>query len=207
MKQQFLNQLFPFQIKWASATLTEKSFVDNKFYQDPVLKYFLQRFPDTFLVLYKPIFLVKKAPIEAEPVIITPTEIWCIRFLEQEDSAVYLGSPGHFWIKRIQKRKEKVLNPLISLNRTEKIIKNILQMCAIDLPVHKIVLSRNGYFDYPFAPVDVQFIEKRNYEQWFRMMRSQRSPLKHIQLKAARALLDFCQTTSIPRHEWKLSEE
>lgn len=207
LKQQFLNQLLPFQIKWASATLTEKSFVDKRFYTDNRLKYFLQRFPDTFLVLYRPIFLVKKAPVEVETILITPTDVWCISFLEQEDSAVYSGSGERFWTKRVGKREERVLNPLLALNRTEKIVKSIFQLHAIDLPIHKVILSRNGYFDYPFAPFDVELIEKRNYDNWFHTMRMYRSPLKHMQFKAAKGLLEFCQTSSIPRLEWETHEE
>lgn len=207
LKQQFLNQLFPFQIKWASATLQERSFVDKRFFADKRLKYFLQRFPDTFLVLYHPIFLVKKAPVEVETILITPTDVWCISFLEQEDLAVYCGSGDRFWTKRVGKQEEKVLNPLIALNRTEKIVRNIFQLHAIDLPIHKVIISRNGYFDSPFAPFDVELIEKRNYEQWFQTMRTLRTPLKHIQFKAAQGLLEFCQTTSVPRLEWEIQEK
>lgn len=205
LKRHFLDQLFSYQMKWASTTLTEKSFVDRKFYYDENLKYFLQRFPDTFLVLYNPIFLLKKAPVEAEIILISPTDIWCISFLEKEDSAVFVGSSERFWLKRNQQKEEKVLNPLISLNRTEKIIKNIIQLYEIELPIHKLVLSRNGYIDYPAAPHGINLVEKRNYDKWFQSMRLNRSPLKHVQIKAAQALLEYCQTTSIRRMEWDSS--
>ncbi len=205
LKRHFLDQLFSYQMKWASTTLTEKSFVDKKFFYDERLKYFLQRFPDTFLVLYNPIFLLKKAPVEVETILISPTDIWCISFLEKEESAVFVGSNERFWLKRNQQKEEKVLNPLISLNRTEKIIKNILQLYEIELPIHKLVLSRNGYIDYPAAPHGINLIERRNYDKWFQSMRLNRSPLKHVQIKAAQALLQYCQTTSIRRVEWDIS--
>lgn len=204
LKKQFLDQIFSFQIKWASTTLTEKSFVSKKFYYDERLKYFLQRFPDTYLLLYHPIFLLKKAPVEVEHILITPFAVYCISFLEDEDLAVYVGSGVHFWIKKVKDREEKILNPLLSLDRTEKIVNKIFQMYEIPLPIHKIILSRNGYVDYPSAPSDVEFVEKRNYEKWFESMRGQRSPLKHVQLKAAQVLLQYCQTTSTRRLEWDL---
>lgn len=206
LKLQFLDQLFRFQMKWASTTITEQSFVEKSYYFDERLKYFLQRFPDTFLVLYNPIFLLKKAPVEVDPIIITPTEIWCITFLEDEDLSVYVGSKERFWIKRNQEKEEKVLNPLLALNRTEKIIKKILELYEIELPIHKVVLSRNGYIDYPTVPYDVQFVERRNYEKWFQTMRAHRSPLKHVQFKAAQALLQYCQTTSVKRLEWDMND-
>jgi hypothetical protein len=207
LKRHFLEQLFSFQMKWASTTITEKSFVDKSFYYNERLKYFLQRFPDTVLVLFNPIFLLKKAPVEVESILITPTDVWCVTFLEEEELSVFVGSNERFWIKRSQEKEEKILNPLLALNRTESIVKTILKMYDIDLPIHKVVLSRNGFIDYPTAPFDTRFIEKRNYEKWFQQMRSHRSPLKHVQLKAAQSLLQYCQTTSVRRLEWEMDPE
>lgn len=207
LKQQFLDQLFRFQMKWASSTITEVSQVAQKFYFDEQLKFFLQRFPDTFLILFRPIFLLKKAPVEVEIILLTPTDVWCITMLEEEDNAVFLGSNEHFWTKNVRDQERKVLNPLLSLNRTEKIIKKLFELYEVDLPIRKIVLSRNGYIDHPTPPFDVQYIEKRNFDQWFRSMRSLRSPLKAMQLKGAQALLEYCQTTCIRRLEWEEVDE
>lgn len=207
LKQQFLDQLYRFQLKWASSTILEKSDFHSKYYFEEKLKFFLQRFPDTFLVLYKPIFLLKKAPIEAEVILLTPTDVWCITFVEAEDSAVFVGSSERFWLKRTQKGDRKVLNPLLSLNRTQKIIRNIFKMHEIDLPIHKLIMSRNGYIDYPSPPFDVQFAETRNFEQWFQSIRALKAPLKHIQLKGAQVLLQYCQTVCIRRLEWEEPEE
>ena len=207
LKQQFLDQIFRFQMKWASSTLTEKSFIDKAYNYDEKLKYFLQRFPDTFLVLYAPLFLLKKAPVEVDPIILTPTGAWCISFLEEEDLSVFLGSNDRFWIKRTKGVEKKVLNPILSLNRTSKIVQQIFNMHEIDLPIQKAVICRNGYIDYPALPFDIKLIEKRNHDEWFSSMRNLRSPLKHMQLKAAQALLQYCQTTSIRRLEWEISDE
>jgi hypothetical protein len=207
LKQQFLDQLFKFQMKWASSTLTERSFLNQSYYYEERLKFFLQRFPDTYLLLYKPVFLLKKAPVETEIILISPTEVLCISFLEAEDLSVFSGSNERFWIKRNNKEEKKILNPLLALNRTEKIVKNIFQIHEIDLPIHKLIISRNGYIDYPSSPYDVQLVEKRNFEKWFQAMRSLKSPLKHMQLRAAQSLLQYCQTTSVRRIEWDVSDD
>lgn len=207
LKQQFLDQLYRFQLKWASSTLFEKSDLHSKYFFDEKLKFFLQRFPDTFLILYKPVFLLQKAPVEAEIILITPTDAWCISFLEEEDSSVFIGSNEHFWTKRRNEDEFKVLNPILALNRTEKIVRKIFQMNEIDFPVHKLVISRNGYIDYPSAPYDLKLIESRNFEEWFQTMRSLKSPLKHVQLKGAHVLLQYCQTSSMRRLEWEQTEE
>ncbi|MDP4170530.1 MAG: nuclease-related domain-containing protein [Bacillota bacterium] len=207
LKQQFLDQLFRFQLKWASTTLFEKSNLHSKFYFDDKLKFFLQRFPDTFLTLYRPIFLLKKAPVEAEIILLTPTDAWCISFLEEENDSVFIGSSERFWLKRLKNDESKFLNPVIALNRTEKIVRKIFQLHEIDLPIHKLILSRNGYIDFPSPPFDVKFVEMRNFDGWFQSMRSLKSPLKHIQLKAAQVLLQYCQTASMRRHEWEKPEQ
>lgn len=207
LKHHFLDQLYRFQMKWATSTLTEKSFPDKRYYYDEKLKYFLQRFPDTYLTMYNPVFLLKQAPVETESILISPTDAWCISFLEEEDLAVFAGSKDRFWTKKGSAGEKKFLNPLLALNRTEKIVGKIFELHDIDLPIHKAVLCRNGYIDYPTAPFDVQLIEKRGYEKWFQTMRNQRFPLKHVQLKGAQALLQYCQTTSIKRLEWENPNE
>ncbi|QVY60731.1 NERD domain-containing protein [Cytobacillus gottheilii] len=207
LKQQFLDQIFRFQMKWASSTLMEKSFVDKTFYYNEQLKYFLQRFPDTFLVLFRPIFLLKNAPVETETMVITPTELWCISFLEEEENAVFVGSQEHFWLKRGKNGEKKILNPMLALNRTEKIAKQIFKLHDIELPIKKAIISRNGYIDFPATPIDIEFIESRKYEEWFQSMRGLRSPLKHIQMKASSHLLQYCLTSSIRRLEWEQQDE
>ncbi|PKG24945.1 nuclease-related domain-containing protein [Niallia nealsonii] len=207
LKLQFLNQLFKFQLKWASSTLTEKSIVKKAFYYDDDLKYFLQRFPDTYLVFYKPIFLIKHAPVELDTIIITPTDVWIINMLEEEDSAVFVGSTEKFWIKKSRDKEKKILSPIISINRTEKVVKKLLAAQEVDIPIQKVILSRNGYIDFPAVPYQLKLIEKRNYQEWFKMMRNNRSPLKATQLKAAESLLRYCLTTCARRYEWDVTDE
>jgi hypothetical protein len=201
LKRQFLDQLFRFQLKWASSTIAEVSPIHTKYFFEENLKFFLQRFPDTSLVLYRPVFLLKKAPLEAEVILLTPTDVWCITFIEAEDSAVFIGSNDRFWLKRTNNEEKRVLNPLLTLNRTEKIVQSIFKMHEIEFPIHKLLISRNGYIDYPAVPVDVEFAEARNFDKWFHLMRTQKSPLKHIQLKAAKVLLQYCHTISRRRLE------
>ncbi|RFU68723.1 NERD domain-containing protein [Peribacillus saganii] len=203
LKQAFLNQLLRFQMKWGSSTLHERSLIDQSYYFDEKLRFFLQRFPDTFLLLYKPIFLLKNAPVEVEVILLSPTDAWCITFMEAEDDAVFLGDKEKFWIKRHHKRPDKkVLSPLLSVNRTEKIVKQIFALYDVQLPIKKAIISRNGYIDYPLVPYDISLLDKRKFSDWFQRMRTLSSPLKHQQLKAAQALLDYCQTTSSLRIEW-----
>lgn len=203
LKQLFLDQLFSFQLKWASSTIYEKSDAHPKYYYDDKLRTFLRRFPDNCLLLYEPVLLLKKAPIEMEIIFITPMEVWCITFLEEEKDAVFLGSNDRFWLKRTNKQEKKLLNPMISLNRMSKIVGQIFSYYNVDLPIKKAIISRNGYIDFMEKPYDLSLLEKREYPKWFEQMRQTRAPLKHMQLKATKILLDYCQTVSFKRIEWE----
>ncbi|WP_026693614.1 NERD domain-containing protein [Peribacillus kribbensis] len=206
LKRSFLNQVFKFQLKWVSSTAREKSFIDQVYYFDEKLKLFLQRFPDNFLVLYKPIFIIKNAPVELEIILISPTEALCLSFIEGEEDAAYLGSKERFWTKKYKQNPEKkILNPIMAASRTYAVVQGIFTANGIDLPVKKAVLCRNGYIDYPAAPYDIHIVDKRNYGQWLEKTRTHSSPIKGMQLKAAQCLLESCQTTYLSRAGWEES--
>lgn len=202
LKKMFLDQFFHFQIKWASSTTREKSYVDPKFLRDTLLRNMLQSFPDSFLVFYYPIIKVKKAPVELDIVLLAPTECFCISVVEQENQAVFVGEGDRFWTKKVGKMNSKILNPLIQLNRMESIISKILIENEIEMPIRKVLLSRNGYFDYPGTAFNVQFVDKRDFPNWMQQLRHYSSPMKHMQMRAANAILQTVQTTSFNRDIW-----
>ncbi len=199
LKKLFLDLIFDFQLRWASSTVSQKSYVDHSFYHDEKLKYLLQRFPDNILLFYYPILKIKNAPVELDVVFITPTALWCIHFIEEEDEMVFIGSNERFWTKKKGNTEKKVLNPLISLNRMEKLLMQIFKTHEVDFPIKKLVLSRNGYIDFPQVPYGIQLLDKRTHEEWFQQQRSISSPIKSMQLKSAQALIHYCETTSFRR--------
>ncbi|WP_235848400.1 NERD domain-containing protein [Litchfieldia alkalitelluris] len=200
LKRLFLDALFLTQIKWASSTIDKRSFVEDQFYDDFLLKYLLQSFPDTYLVLYRPVFFLKNAPVELEIIIITSVAVWCIVFLEGESDSVYTEEKGRFWAVKNGKEKKKIVSPLIGLNRTGQITQQILQKHKVELPIKKAIISRTGYVDGFKDSYDLSYIDKKLYPDWFSGMRSISSPLKSVQLKAAQSLLSYCHTTYIKRH-------
>ncbi|GER66461.1 hypothetical protein BpJC7_06960 [Weizmannia acidilactici] len=206
LKKLFLDQLFRFQLKWASSTLLEDSPIPAALYFDADLKYFLQRFPDTFLLLYKPVFVFKKAILEMETILISPLAVWCLTFLEEEKDAVFFGSKSHFWEKRAGKNAKKILNPVIALDRTEKIVRGILKQHGVTIPIEKGLICRNGYITWPDAPQGLHILDKRPHMEWFRHQRNLRSPLKYMQLKAAQALLNECLAKSVARKRRELED-
>lgn len=202
LKKMFIDQFFHFQMKWASSTLREKSYVDPKFMRDTFLRSMLQTLPDNYLVFYYPILRVKKAPIELDIIIMTPTECLCITVLEQESQAVYIANSERFWLKKDGKKEKKVLSPLIQLNRMEKVIEQIFQQNHIELPIRKVLLTRNGYIDYPGTMYGVSFVDKRKFPEWMGQLSRSVSPMKHMQIRGAQAILNTVQTTSFHRDIW-----
>jgi hypothetical protein len=203
LKMSFLDLVLDFQLRWASSTITEKSYVDNSYRYDERLRYLLQRFPDNIFVMYNPVLKIKNAPVELETILITPTGIWCLTFLEFEEGTAYIGSGERFWMKKWGDMEAKVLNPLIGLKRMERIVHQIMRYAGVELPIYQAVISRNGYIDYPQSPVGIQFLDKRIHHEWFQQQRSSSSPIKSVQLKAAQAIMEYCQTTSFKRLQWE----
>ena len=207
LKVLFLDQFFQFQLKWASSTLREKSYVDPKFLRDTLLKRMLQQLPDNYLLFYYPIVKVKKAPVELDIVLLTPTECICITVVEQENQAVFVGNGERFWTKKIGKTSQKTLNPLIQLNRMESIIHQLFVEKGVELPIRKVLLSRNGYFDYPGTAYNVQLIDKREFPNWLSNLKRASSPMKRMQILGAHAILQKVQTTSFNRDIWKVENQ
>lgn len=207
LKQQFLDNLLNFQMKWATSTVTHSSFVDRSYYQDPLLKYLLQRFPDTYLLMYFPVFEIKNAPIESEIIMITPIGIEIIHFIELEDATMIMASDERSWHVESRENERKVLNPTISLKRTEKLLKSILAAEGIDFAIRKTVLSRTNNIVFATPPFNTQIIGKADYDVWFQEKRKLASPLKSSQIKTAEALLKYCQSTAVRRPEWEEESE
>ncbi|RHW33249.1 NERD domain-containing protein [Lysinibacillus yapensis] len=206
LKKMFLDQFFQFQVKWASSTTREKSYVDPRFMRDTLLRTFLQKLPDSFLLFYYPIVKVKKAPVELDIVLLTPRECICITVVEQEEQAVFIGNSDRFWVKKVGKSSGKMLNPFIQMNRMEAIIAKLFAEHEVKMPIRKVLLSRNGYFDYPGSVFNVQFVDKREFPKWMEQLRQIPSPMKHMQMRAAKVLLQAVQTTSFNRDIWHVEE-
>ena len=207
LKRMFIDQFFHFQMKWASSTLREKSYVDPRFMRDSLLRNLLQQLPDNYLLFYYPILQIRKAPIELDVVLMSPTECICITVLEAENQAVYVGGSDRFWIKKVGTKDSKVLNPTINLSRMESVLTQLFKQDNIDMPIRKVVLTRNGYFDYPGSPYGIQFIDYRNYGGWMEYLKKVSSPMKHMQIRAAQTILNNVQTTSFNRDIWQQSSQ
>ncbi|HLS09413.1 NERD domain-containing protein [Lentibacillus sp.] len=204
LKHYFLNKLFPLQLKWASSTVTDVSFMDKNYYENNQLKYYLQRFPDTYLLMYYPIFNIKNAPVDGDIILISPIGIEIIHMIDKAPGTVIMADGERTWLLKDQTKKETtMLSPTLALKRTEQIVKSILSLQDIDFPVRKVVLSRTNDIVFYTEPYNTRLIGKHEYANWFIEKRELVSPLKNLQLKTAASLLKNCQTSSVKRPEWE----
>ena len=197
LRKLYMDQIFHFQLKWASSTLMDKSRVNPKYMRDSLLRTIIQELPDSYLLFYNPIIMLQKATVELDIIIITPVECMCITVLEEEDLTAFAGSKERFWTTKLGENESKVLNPLMALNRMEKIVSRLFGEKDIDFPIKKYLLSRNGYIDYPVRPFDVEIVDRRSYDEWFSSLGMLSAPLKFAQFQAAQAILDVGQTNAI----------
>ncbi|GKV69533.1 hypothetical protein NCCP2716_20310 [Sporosarcina sp. NCCP-2716] len=199
LRKLYIDQLFHFQLKWASSTLTEWSNVDGKYMRDKLLRELLGSLPDSFLVFYYPVLKLKKAPVELELLILTPVECLCITVLNGRDGSVFAGSGDRFWVEKIGDRESKILNPTISLNRMAKIVSSLFAADGIDFPIRKVLLTKDSYLDFPNGAADMQQVDRRDYPKWFDKMKKLSVPMKSKQFKAAQTIFNVCQTTAASR--------
>lgn len=207
LKRYYLDGLLPFQIKWATTTLREKSFIDNAYQEDPYLKYFLQRFPDTYLLMYEPVALMKKAEVEIDHLLIGPFGIDIITYLSHPSGRTIYPTTDHSWHVEGGYGQHKVRNPMLSLRRTETFIKSVLSEYQLDFPFRKVVLAPDLEFGPGQESYQTAFIGKQSYQEWFNEKRNTKSPLKHDQLKVAEALLTHCRTVAVKRPEWAIEDD
>ncbi|WLR45976.1 NERD domain-containing protein [Halobacillus litoralis] len=206
LKQYYLDGLIPFQLKWATTTLREKSFLDPSYKQNSDLKYFLQRFPDTFLLMFEPVGQMKSAELEIDHLLIGPSGIEIISLLSHQNGEAIHATSEKSWYIEKEGVQSKVLSPMHSLRRTETFVKSVLNKYQLDFPYRKIVLSKDMSFVSGQVPYRTDWIGKDGYSSWLHEKRSVRAPLKHDQLKVAEALMKHCRTIAVKRPEWDMDE-
>ncbi|MCR6095467.1 NERD domain-containing protein [Salipaludibacillus agaradhaerens] len=207
LKQSFREELFQFQLNWASSTISEKSHVKRSYYYDKFLYYLLQNLPDTFFVFYEPVFFMKKAPVDLDVIILTPTELWLIKPLSGNDHTIYQTETDRFWKKSENGVEERLLNPFVTLKRMKTVVETILTENHITLPVKMAVVAKDSFIDVPPVSKRVNLVDKRQIENFKKLLLKNQTPIKHQQLKVAETLLAHSLTISENRLQEEIDEE
>src|SRR5699024_3066777 len=185
LRRYFLNQLYPFQLKWTTSSISHVSFMNLKYNKEADLEYFLIRFPDNYFVMYYPVFNINKVPIDAEIILISPIHIEIIYILDDFNDATVMVTDDRTWMIEKHDTKSKILSPINALKRTERLVRSILKKNDISYTIQKTVLTKNNFTIFQQEPYNTLVVGKHEYEDWFRERRALDSPLKSVQLKAA----------------------
>ncbi|GGE77612.1 hypothetical protein [Priestia taiwanensis] len=195
LQKSYQRFMFQLQMKWASSLVGQKPMTDAIVKNSSLLRHFLTKLPDNYFVMYRPVFHIGSAPVEAEIIIISPVATWCITCVDGDSDSTFVARKGNFWVNKSLRHEQKIINPMHASHRMGKIVQSIYRNKQIDMPIRHILLARDGYIDYPSPPIDVEIIDKRNVNKWYESLRQLSSPIKFQQLKAAQALLDTCKRT------------
>lgn len=186
LKLLFQEEWYEYQLHLSCNAIEKEK---KRYVYDSELKYLIQEFSDQYLVYYKSDALLNEGSVELATIIITPLEVWVISVLAVEKGSVFSKHDKRYWIEKTGEESRKLVNPTISLIRTEKIIQHIMNSKDVSLPIKKIILSKNGYIDTFEMAAGFQYIDKRNYEEWFKKNSRTIVPLKSTQLKVGEAIL------------------
>ncbi|SES34953.1 hypothetical protein [Salipaludibacillus aurantiacus] len=202
LKETFRKELFEFQVNWASSTVSKVSYVKKSYYFDTLLNFLLNELPDTYFVFYEPSFILKKAPVDLEVIVLTPSEVWLIHPLRGNSHTIFQPESDRFWVRKQDGRNERILHPFISLRRMKTVVEGILSEKGMSLPIRTAVVAKDSFIDMPAAGKNIKIIDKRSFDTFKQSILKNKSPIKHVQLKAADILL----SQSLTKSEHRLSE-
>lgn len=200
LQADYFQELFEFQLNWASSTVSEISKMNQAYYQDELLQHLLKEFPDTFFVFYQPVLFARKAPVDCDIILLTPSNLWIITSLPGDEETIYSSLGGRYWQKRQGDEKESILHPNVSLKRSKTVVQSILERKNLEITIKTAVLAKDSYLDVGQGSQASKLIDRRNLHEFRNSMIKMTAPIKHTQLKIADALLDASLTISETRN-------
>ncbi|WP_221566451.1 NERD domain-containing protein [Alkalihalobacillus sp. TS-13] len=207
LKEDFREELFQFQLKWASSTIRETSRISVSLKKDRFLRFLLKEVPDNYLVLYKPVIQVKKAQTQLDVLLLGPDSIHAIVMLETSNGEVVHASKDRFWKCEKDGDERKVINPTSAVQRMNYFIESVIDTESTEMNLTYVILTYNAYVNRTNIPSYIRVIDQTNFDNWKNRLKKQPSPLKFKQLKAAKMILEQCVTTAFSRPEWESDEK
>lgn len=197
----FYDDLFEAQLRWASTSLLEESRIHPKYRYDRRLRQLLRSLPDNYMILYYPVFIIGKAPVEMDIVILSPTDVYLITMLEGQPDTIFEPASEKYWYETYKQERKKIISPALPLHRMASIMKDIMKTNGISFPLHRLIISPDSFIDYLSSLGNMELIDKRTYKDWLEKRRRHPSPIKKVQIEFADLLLQHTLTTSFRRYD------
>ncbi|QKS72108.1 hypothetical protein FLK61_36215 [Paenalkalicoccus suaedae] len=207
LKLSFKEELFQFQLNWASSTVSEISPIKRAYEFDTLLQFLVKELPDTFFIMYEPVLYARKAPVEMDILIISPTDIWLLVPLKGSKDAIFTIESDRYWTKQENGVVEKFLHPSIRLKRMRTVLEQILEDVDHTLTIRQGIIAKDSFIDLPQASQRVQLIDKRTIQRFRQTLLKNQSPIKNAQLKVSDKLLMHSMTVSQSRLQEEIGED
>ncbi|MFC4618306.1 hypothetical protein ACFO4N_06125 [Camelliibacillus cellulosilyticus] len=200
LRTAFHDDFYKNQLIWATSTPTHRAEPDVKYRRHRWLSFFLQALQDTVFILCEPIFDSKLSGRTVDFLFMTPQSIWCVNILEGEAGSVFQGLGGGKWREVRSRSVDYLSDPLPPLERIVALVGDILRERQINMEIKGCLLVPESFTEYIAPTQKVTVCDRSSWRTWMNDTFDHHANLKYIQLRAAEALLDHCQTVGSERY-------
>lgn len=143
---------------------------------------------DQFGMFYRAVIQYQQGEVELSPFVVGPSAIYILDWLDGEES-IYHIKRSKLWREQPFKASPKnIVNPLISLKRTEDILRLILGS-EFMLPIERVVIASQGYFDQMPKETTTTYVSKVDFTEWLRKMNLSAVHTKAFQMRVCEQIL------------------
>lgn len=182
------------KLQFACDGLMERDLPHLAFLREIAYQKMRKEWNERHFFLFRPVIEWNGATVELSHLIIGPSHLYLLEWLEG-DRSIYHVSKEKTWIHQPFKGENtRVINPLISLSRTEELVRQILPSYAG--VIQKVVLAPDGYFDQIPDIRSTQFVGRSEYAHWIKQVNGRAPIVKAQQIRDVATLLE--QTAKMP---------
>ncbi|MGA9231466.1 MULTISPECIES: hypothetical protein [unclassified Exiguobacterium] len=149
---------------------------------------------DQYGLFYRAVIHYQQGEVELSSFVVGPSAIYLLDWLDGEES-IYHIKREKLWREQPFKAPTKnILNPLISLKRTEDILRLVLGS-ELELPIERVVIASKGYFDQLPKESKTTYVSKVDFAHWLHKMNTSAPYTKAFQMRVCEKILK--ETSSI----------
>ncbi|MBN3556490.1 hypothetical protein JYA63_19610 [Fictibacillus nanhaiensis] len=203
--REFREKLSHHQMNWATSTVKEISNWDKKYLHDEILKVLIQEIPDNYFLFYEPVLQVKNTGVELNIILVGPTEVWMIVWMNGE--GIWQEADNkRFWSNVGPEQKGTILSPFIRLERMQSLLREAWEPYQKQMSLKPCIVAPHAFIDFTSDWRKVSYIDKRNFKEWHTLLQQNPAPIKGQQLKFVSDLLKLGVTNSLYRKDPLTSE-
>lgn len=198
----FENWLFEKQIEWSTRTAYEQSQLPESIREECWLKRIVHGINDVSFLMFQPVLLTKSGSVQLDSLLISNDTISCIHPVSGAYGAVFRPVSQRQWkIIADGGNIRTIINPLISLRRSQAVVSSFLKKNELSgFNVTSVVYAPECYIEDPgTGSYEAEFVDRRNELSWFQKVDQHSLLMKREQVDCVEQLLIHCETVAEPR--------